>query len=303
MINIKNIISHHDLLVDTFKELKSGYSNSKKFKLFSKSNKPLYILKTYDIEKKDRIRLQYNLLKNHYENNVLCHQPVVFGINEEEQNCYVILSYIDGMSGEVSLPSLGVDSQYKIGVQAGKELRKIHLISNGNSFNWYKKRLGKYQNKKEICKRLGLTFHKQKLMENYISENVSIIKDSPVCFQHDDFHPQNLIINNGKLNGVIDFDSFDWGDPLEDFFKLPKYTIQISPYFAKGQIMGYFDNQIPELFWRKYNLFVALNLHASQIGGYTMGNLKYVQKRTRHMIETHDFINNGVPEWFNNCKL
>ncbi|GIN59145.1 hypothetical protein J8TS2_34640 [Lederbergia ruris] len=50
-------------------------------------------------------------------------------------------------------------------------------------------------------------------------------------------------------------------------------------------------------------MFVALNLHASQIGGYTMGNLKYVQERTRYMIETHNFINNKAPEWFDNCKL
>ncbi len=66
--------------------------------------------------------------------------------------------------------------------------------------------------------------------------------------------------------------------------------------------MGYFNNKIPDLFWRKYNLFVALNLHASQIGGHVMGNLKYVQERTRGIIETHDFINNKPPEWFEECK-
>lgn len=122
------------------------------------------------------------------------------------------------MSGDTALPTLGTDLQYKIGEQAGKELRKIHLITQDNSSNWYKERLEKYRNKIETCKKLGLTFYKQRFIESYIDKNISIIKNSPVCFQHDDFHPQNLIIKDKKLNGIIDFDSFDWGDPLEDFF-------------------------------------------------------------------------------------
>lgn len=303
MINIENIISRYDLPIHTFKELKSGYSNAKKFTLFSKNNEPLYILKIYDIKKMDRIKLQFNLLKKHYENGVLCHQPIAFGIDEKKQICYLVLSYVGGISGDVVLSSMEPDLQNKVGIQAGEQLSKLHLITQNSSFNWYKKRLEKYQNKIKICKELGLTFYKQKYIENYIDEHVSIIKNSRVCFQHDDFHPQNLIIKDRKLNGIIDFDSFDWGDPLEEFFKLPKYTIQVSDYFAKGQIIGYFDNQIPDFFWTKYNLFVALNLHASQISGYSMGNLKYVQERTRHIIETHDFINNREPEWFTNCNL
>jgi len=296
-MDIKNIVINYNLPVVTYTELKSGYSSARKFKLYS-SDKPLYLLKTYDIGKKDRVKRQFELLHNHYENGVLCHRPIIFGSNEKEQVCYLILSYIKGKSGDAALSTLEEGLQYKIGAQAGKELRKIHLVTQDSSYNWYKKRLEKYKRKKETCKKLGLTFHKQRFIENYIDENISILKNSPVCFQHDDFHPQNVIINDNRLNGIIDFDSFDWGDPLEEFFKLPKYTIQVSTHFAKGQIMGYFDNKIPDFFWKKYNLFVALNLHASQIGGYTMGNLSYVQESTRYIIETHDFNNNHVPEWF-----
>ncbi|MBM7585658.1 aminoglycoside phosphotransferase (APT) family kinase protein [Bacillus pakistanensis] len=303
MVNIKDIISLHSLPVDTFEELKSGYSSAKKYKLYSVGCKPLYLLKIYTIEKRDRVEREFELLNKHYKNNVLCQKPIIFDFKKEEKICYVVLSYIDGTSGDTALATLGKDLQYEIGLQAGKELRKIHLITPDNSFNWYKKRLDKYQNKIETCKRIGLTFYKQKFIESYINENINLLKNSPICFQHDDFHPQNIIIKNKKLNGIIDFDSFDWGDPFEEFFKLPKYTIQTSTYFAKGQIMGYFDNKIPDIFWRKYNLFVALNQHASQIGGYSMGNLKYVQERTRYIIETHDFLNNKPPEWFDNCNF
>ncbi len=115
----------------------------KKVKLYSDSGKPVYLLKFYSIEKKDRIRLQFDLLKKHYENDVLCHQPIIFESDEEKQVCYLVLSYIDGTSGDSALAALGTDLQYQVGVQAGKELRKIHLITRDHSFNWYKKTVRK----------------------------------------------------------------------------------------------------------------------------------------------------------------
>ncbi|GAB2565407.1 aminoglycoside phosphotransferase family protein [Gracilibacillus alcaliphilus] len=303
MVNITEIVTSNHLPVVTYEELKSGYSAAKKYKLYSAEGKPLYLLKMYDILKKDRVKHEFELLKIHAKNEVSCPEAIIFNYKEEEQICYLILSYIDGASGDSTLAALEEELQYKIGLQAGKELRKIHLITPNHSFNWFKKRLDKYQHKMETCKELGLTFYKQTYVESYIKENIHLLKNSPVCFQHDDFHPQNIIIKNQKLAGIIDFDSFDWGDPFEEFFKIPKYTAQVSKYFAIGQVMGYFDNRIPEIFWRKYNLFVALNQHASQIGGYLMGNLTYVQERTRHILETHDFTHNQPPEWFKEYNL
>lgn len=303
MVNIREIITSNHLHAESYKELKAGYSSAKKYKLYSSENNPAYLLKIYDFEKRDRIKHEFELLNHHYQNKVLCQKAKLFGYSEKEWICYLILPYIKGISGDIALPELGEHSQYKIGLQAGRELRKIHLLTPDITFNWYQKRFQKYQDKLQTCKKFGLAFYKQKFIEGYINENIDMLKNSPVSFQHDDFHPQNIIIKNEKLNGIIDFDSFDWGDPWEEFFKLPKYTIQTSTYFAKGQVMGYFDNKIPDIFWRKYNLFVALNQHANQISGYLRGNLKDVQERTRYIIETHDFNNNNPPEWFVRCSI
>lgn len=61
--------------------------------------------------------------------------------------------------------------------------------------------------------------------------------------------------------------------------------------------MGYFERNIPQNFWKKYHLFVALNCHASQIGGYQSGNLASVQLQTKKIIQTHSF-SNQPPQWF-----
>lgn len=293
----------HDPSITHFGELNKGFSAAKKYILYSNEDVSKYILKVYDIEKAERRKVEFDVLKQHYNNAVSCQRPIKFGIHAEHQACYMILSYLSGMSGDKAIPGRSVEEQYKLGVSAGKELRKIHFIHPMKPFDWYGKRTEKYQTKMEECKKLGLTFYRQAFIENYIKEHIHLLRHSTVSFQHDDFHPQNMIVSDDGAISIIDFDSYDWGDPFEEFFKLPKYTIYVSPYFAKGQVHGYFNSKISGAFWRKYNLFVALNQHASQLGGIASNNLAYVQERTRYIMETHDFRHHGAPDWFNNCLV
>ncbi|RKN85382.1 aminoglycoside phosphotransferase family protein [Paenibacillus ginsengarvi] len=280
-------------------ELTHGFSGAKKYVLYA-GNVPKYVLKVYGMGRAERRKEEFELLQRHVDNQVTCPKPVKFGSNEEHQVCYMILAYLDGTGGDKAIPGRSAEEQYLLGVLAGKELRKIHLVSPSVPFDWYGKRKEKYRRKREECRKAGLTFYRQELIEPYIEDHFHMLKESSVSFQHDDFHPQNMIVNNDGAVSIIDFDSFDWGDPWEEFFKLPKYTIQVSISFARGQINGYFNGIIPETFWPKYNLFVALNQHASQLGGLAYGNLAYVQERTRYIIDTHDFRHNGAPAWFVN---
>ncbi|SHE15111.1 Phosphotransferase enzyme family [Chlamydia abortus] len=291
------------LNITRFEGLSKGFSTAQKYVLYSKDDAPQYLLKIYGMDKAERCKIKFDLLKRHFDNAVSCQRPIQFGIHDELQVCYIVLSYVQGESGDKSIPSKSVEEQYTLGVLAGKELKTIHRVTPAKPYDWYHKRTQKYRNKVDECKRRGLTFYRQDFIEQYIQENIHWLKDSPVTFQHDDFHPQNMIVKSDGTIAIIDFDSYDWGDPFEEFFKLPKYTIYLSVSFAKGQVDGYFDHKIPETFWRKYNLFVALNQHASQLGGVISNNLAYVQERTRSIIETHDFHNNGAPDWYTRCPV
>ena len=74
--------------------------------------------------------------------------------------------------------------------------------------------------------------------------------------------------------------------------------MRISVEFSKGQVDGYFAGFVPDYFWRKYNLFVALNFHASIIGGHHQNNLEKVRERQKNIFDTHDFVTHGAPEWY-----
>ena len=82
----------------------------------------------------------------------------------------------------------------------------------------------------------------------FIEENEIYLKNRPNRFQHDDFHLENIIVRDGKYVGVVDFNGYDWGDPLHDFVKIALFARDISIPYSIGQIEGYFNRKIPEEF-------------------------------------------------------
>ncbi|MEC0240373.1 aminoglycoside phosphotransferase family protein [Paenibacillus dokdonensis] len=281
--------------------LNKGYSSVRKYMLYQ-SDQPLYLLRVYELDSHARRLEEYQYLQQHYDNGVNCQEPVFFGVIHDLKLCCLLLSYTEGESGEEVLPYLTPQSQFKQGIAAGEELKKIHTIIPVVPINWVERRYDKYIQKKTKVKELGIQFHKQAFIEHYIESNFDLLSNSSVCFQHDDFHPSNMIFKNEKFVGVIDFSSFDWGDPWEEFFKLPKYTCFISKRFAYGQVQGYFNGSIPKDFWLKYNLFVALNQHATLIGGFQNHRTKEVLDKIEQIIETHDFSHGGPPAWYQEDK-
>lgn len=299
MIEIGSVLKElADLAITRCEPLGGGFSAAGKYKLYTEGTTPAYILKVYGSDKAERRERQFEWMSRHYAQRVKCPRPIRFGVSRESSFCYLVLEYIRGDSADRTLPPLSAEEQYRLGVKAGVELHRLHRLEAPHGYDWYPRRVEKYRRKSAECRRLGLDFHKRHSLEAYIENNLHLLRMSRVCFQHDDFHPQNLIVDDEGGLSVVDFDSFDWGDPWEEFFKVPKYTIQVSRHFAIGQVAGYFGDDIPGDFWRKYNLFVALNQHASQLGGYASNTLEEVRERTRYIVETHDFRNHGAPEWF-----
>ena len=179
-------------------------------------------------------------------------------------------------------------------------MKKIHRCTPENEIDWYEIRWNKYLRKKQDVRKNNLSFTKQKYIKSYIEKNFILLRNSPIAFQHDDFIPRNIIIDekNQVLSGIIDFNRYDWGDPWEVFFIIPKYPVEISIPFAIGQIAGYFEDLIPDDFWQKYNLFTALNFHATILGGFTYNDLEVYEEKINRILKTHDFQYGGPPSWY-----
>lgn len=208
---------------DRHEYVAKGHSDATKLVLI-RDDKPVYLLRIYSLDSYNRRKNEHDCIRLHYNNGVRCQEPIALEAWPDLQLCGLLLTYMEGESGEAVLPGLSPEAQYLQGESAGKELRTIHKVVPDTEVNWFERRYAKYLDKKRKVGELGLRFHKQSELEAYIERSFGLLCDSVICFQHDDYHPANLIFRNGLLNGVIDFSRFDWGDPWEEFFKLPKYT-------------------------------------------------------------------------------
>ena len=293
------IIGESDQLrsVDAIEFLDKGFSDERKYVIWE-GGEPAYLLRISGIEKLLRRLHDFELLRTHHNRGIRCSPPLEFGIDQRSRLCYALLGYIPGESGSDAIPKLPDSVQYEIGMDAGRELCALHQLKHptGN-FDWFDARVAKYHGKVVQAREHGLTFRGQAKVERYIDTNISLLRESQVRFQHDDYHPDNLIVREGELQGVIDFNRCDWGDPVEDFYKVPWFTTTISIPFARGQVEGYLGIASPDRFWERYNLLVALNLHGSLVFA-RQESMDWWPERLDKIVSEHDFKKGGPPRWF-----
>ncbi|WP_054847704.1 phosphotransferase [Methanoculleus chikugoensis] len=187
-----------------------------------------------------------------------------FGTSDDGSLCFMVLDFMEGTDGEAALGGLALQDQYRLGVQAGRELKRLHAMPAPKDLpDWPGAVSAKYARK-------AAAFDAQSLrppggidrarLSRYIRENISCIHGAGRTFLHGDYHPANLIVRDGRLTGIIDFNRHDWGDPVHDFLKMAFFTRAISIPFSVGQIDGYHEGPVPALFWKGYAVYCALTI-------------------------------------------
>ncbi|MBT2291025.1 aminoglycoside phosphotransferase family protein [Paenibacillus albidus] len=282
-------------------EIQKGYSTDRKFRVQLENGKVL--VRSFDMAQVEVKRREFEVLKAMEQYNVLCSRPLEFGQMMELGWGYMVLSYVEGEDAVDQLPHYPVEQQYAIGFQAGQELAKIHQYQapEGTVSSWYDRKLPKHKRYVEQYNRLGIRFKGDAEVLSFIDEHLELMRDRPNLFQHDDYHVGNLIVSGGKLAGVIDFNRYDWGDPVHEFLKVGMFSTETSIPFCIGQILGYHQKQDPdESFWKLYSLYIAMCLISSVV---------WIQKvkpeetdlmlATIHrVLEDHDGFERMMPKWY-----
>ncbi|MCZ8517737.1 aminoglycoside phosphotransferase family protein [Paenibacillus filicis] len=151
------------------------------------------------------------------------------------------------------------DEQYSVGVEAGRELLMMHEVEAPENMEaWSMRRIAKHNRQlAEYC-RCGAKLPEEDAIIAFIDGQLPLLEGRPNRFQHDDFHPGNLLVHGGSYVAAIDFNRYDWGDPYHDFLKIAYFSREVSIPFSIGQIDGYFNGMIPENFWNLYALYSTL---------------------------------------------
>lgn len=285
-------------------QITKGYSSDGKYALYveDRGDTPQYLLRTYSLDRVEEKQKEFHILKRLQELKVRCSEPVEIGKLADQQLGYMLLTYIEGEEASVALPQLSEKEQFTLGVEAGHELHKMHqLIPEEDIQPWHERAEAKHARYRKEYAECGVRIPNEFSLLNFLDNNLDAMKNRPNCFQHDDFHISNLILNNKSFAGVIDFNRYDWGDPIHEYVKVGMFSSEISVPFSLGQIYGYHQGQQPKAeFWKLYSLYLGMTLISSVVWILRVKpeELEIMMSKINRVMEDHKHFTEMVPGWY-----
>ena len=142
---------------------------------------------------------------------------------------------------------------------------------------------------------------------SFIYEHRHLLQDRPIVFQHDDYHPANIMIHHEQFEAVIDFGRFDIGDAYQEFYKVALFTRNDSVPFAVGQINGYFhdEGEVPMNFWQLYTLYAAMSFAPDIVwtNKVVPDRIEDSYKRLQTIYDDHKGFTEYVPGWYREYRI
>ena len=280
-------------------KINKGWSNDTKYCITDENNLK-YLLRVSPNEEYYKKLDEFKYMCECNRNNVKMCKPIEIGKSDE--GVYSIQSWIDGVDALEFIPTLSDDEQYQYGIIAGKELKKIHLIkAPSDTPNWETKFNQKVDCKIKKYLECSLKYEKGNLFIKYINENRHLLHNRPNFFQHGDYHIGNMMINKEKELVIIDFNRFDFGDPWEEFNRLV-WCVQASKMFAKGMVDGYFNQNVPDKFWRLLALYISSNALSSLPWAVAFGEkeINTMLKHAKDILSWYKDMKEYIPNWYTN---
>ncbi|TKH01891.1 aminoglycoside phosphotransferase family protein [Peribacillus simplex] len=285
-------------------KLSKGYSPDKKYVVYVDDNK--FLLRVYDMLGYEKKKTEFQILNKMKQFNVQSSQPIDIGIIEALNAGYNIYSYIDGIDAKEAIHTLKVEEQYKIGMEAGIQLSRMHLYEAPSTVkNWYDRAMDKHYRYLNAYKSCGIKIKNDEKIIDFIEKNKHHVKNRSNHFQHDDFHLENIILKDKQYVGVIDFNNFDWGDPYHDFVKVALFQRELSVPFSIGQIEGYFGGSVPEDFWMLYSIYTGMVIFSSVVWSlrFAPDYLDAMITRLYVVLEDHKNFELLKPTWYQPNRL
>lgn len=283
------------------KLIEKGWSGDKKYCVTDR-DQTKYLLRISPIEQYERKKSEFELMKRVAELGAPMCMPIEFGTCDD--GVYSIQSWIEGADAEDVLAHQGVDNQYAYGFQAGEILKLIHGIpAPDDREEWESFFNRKMDRKIQMYNECPLKYEDGQPFIDYINSHRHLLKGRPSTYQHGDYHIGNMMIGVDQKLYIIDFNRNDFGDPWEEFNRIV-WCAQSMPYFATGMVNGYFDNNVPEVFWELLALYISSNALSSLPWAIPFGQneIDVMKKQADNILSWYDNMNQVVPAWYKCIK-
>ncbi|HDR3888702.1 TPA: aminoglycoside phosphotransferase family protein [Bacillus cereus] len=285
--------------------ISKGFSFDEKYKI-ELENGERYFIKVCDFSYFERKQEEYEYMQLLEPLHIPMPKLIYFISLTELKKCVQVFEWIDGLDGEDILRNLSIEEQYRAGKKAGEVLKKIHLVEKeGTSNSWEMSIWSKYKRYLEALKEYEVDFLNLNTVLDFVGNHKDLLKNRPIVFLHDDFHPANIMIEHNEFRAVIDFARFDFGDPIHDFYKVALFTTNISVPFAVGQVHGYCGGEPSLHFWKLYSLYAAMIFPSDIVwtNRTTPHLVKDMKERLNRILEDHNHFLSYIPKWYQSYHM
>lgn len=277
--------------------IQKGWSHDKKYFVTTKTDK--MVLRINCIENFENKQREFEKTRLIQKSGIKMSEPLDFGICGGGKNVYIMLSWVEGEDLEKILPDFDNEKQFRLGKEAGIILKKIHSVPTKKFFagNIVEKKLKQLRAYESCNERLC----NDKPVIDFINKNINVLNSQRKNLCHGDFHPGNLIYTPDGEIAVIDFNRSRFaGDPYEDFYKLQHFGANLSPLYATGQILAYFNENVPNEFWRALALYIAHTALYSIKWAADFGKdeVKKMKEKALKAFYDYDNFERLIPKWY-----
>ena len=281
-----------------------GWSSDEKYYIEDLNGRKL-LLRVNSIHNYESKKKEFEIIQKYNKLDFPMSEVVSFGMCNQNQNVYMLLTWVEGESLENIIQSLDEKEQYQLGIQAGKILKSIHTLPvEKQDYPKETKRakkllqLEKYENSK-------YRIPEDEEIIRFVRDRIQDICRLEPAYEHGDFHIGNLIYMKDNTIGVIDFNRWECGDPYEEFYKMQSFDIEKSIPFAAGQIHGYFQGEPDKEFWQAQAVYVA---HASLFSivwasQFDQSDIDGMTERCMAALQDYNNFKKIIPDWYEKYEL
>ncbi len=259
-----------------------------------------FLLRLSSIDELAKKKAEYHRIKRLSTLGIRMSMPLGFGTCADNKHVYMLLTWIDGEEASTALGRLSRAEQYEAGLEAGHFLRKIHSIEDGGDDPpWDARYRAKISRVIGGYRKCGIEIEGDDSIIDFIRRNEDHLSGRRVTLQHGDYHVGNFVISENNHLGVIDFNRGGYGDPWEEYNRYV-FTWRCSVPFANGQIHGYFNNDVPDEFFRLMCLYCATNALGAVPWAipYGRADVEAMVENCRAVYDSYDKFETITPKWY-----
>lgn len=282
--------------IKEWQEVAGGYSPDRKIKV-TLQNGEQWLCRIASPDKESRKREELKIMQEIYPSGIRMQKPLKLITHPDA--CILIVSWLPGQPLSSVIQTKSRQEQFQLGWQAGKMLRPIHMLRRSEpNPKWTEKMTQKITRRLEMFKECGETLEAGELFVRHIEARLPLLAHRPQCLLHGDHHINNLVIDDQDRIGVIDFGSWDIGDPWEEIMPI-LWDVRESPDFAAGRILGMLQGAVPDTFFEVMMMYwcfhiISTVLWSSRFGGEVLAR---AHDNARRMRQWSAELTCTVPSW------